>query len=544
MIVVGSGSAGGVIAERLGALDLRVLLLEAGPDVSARRGRLNAARTTEERTRARLAAVRAEMTQQPHADYLGWGYHDQAGRQHDYSRMLGGSSAHNGCQSVVGTPRDHALWPDGWQYGDVRPFYLRVIETLGVAPRDRLTMDAGARAFEFAASMHGLPRFDALGLDLNDAIDRGWTGGHPPFAGGVGPHPLNCRGLFSPLSEGTLDKYGGRVSVLETYIESARRNPNIEMLTGAVAHRINFGEVGGSLSARSITVLDPATGRTQDIEADGFVVAASVYGSPALLLRSNIGPVRVATSHNPHVRLRQVGRNLANHPVMLLGVRYSRDIHPQFTVASISVLKEFDDTTNAHAMALVNSPHPSIGSTLPQWGRPFKDLMRNWRRLQFGVVVKSHTLSEGSVNLDDSKPNGAGISFHIARDDLTALADARSEFASLLESINQCDLPAELEGLKVVEIFDVPGCGVASHGTGTCRMGVDPEDSVVDARTLLVHGFDNVWVVDGSIFPAQVHAPHLPISAVALRAAEEFIAPRLAQSNVGVSRGTGSSPCE
>lgn len=58
-------------------------------------------------------------------------------------------------------------------------------------------------------------------------------------------------------------------------------------------------------------------------------------------------------------------------------------------------------------------------------------------------------------------------------------------------------------------------------------MGRSATDSVVDSDTLRVHGFDNLMIVDGSIFPFPVQSPHVPISAVALKAAETLLRPML-----------------
>ena len=556
VIVVGSGSAGAVLAERLTRGTEpgfpRVLLLEAGLDWRERA--FDAAGLPggipSDPIRAGRTRVRANATQDHGADHEHWEYFDQFGVHHDYAKEVGGSSAHNGLQSMTGTRTDHALWPDGWQYEDLAPFYREVIERMNVRPRPRLTLDHGALAFERAAVAGGIPGVEQLGIDFNDAYARSGQGGAPTFSSAVGPTTANVRGLVGNNNGGTVDKYGGRQSVLETYIEDVRGRANLTLRPNAWVTHVDVRSHGRSHRAESVTFVDQLTGEVEGASADLVVLCCSVIGTPALLMRSNIGPLANPRSSNRHVALRHVGRNYRNQPVLLVGVEYEREIHPQFGFnLPITVNLDYDDLERAVVMGVQNIAHPSVGAGRSDWGAEFKDLARNWRRTQYGFVILTHPRSTGELRFDESKDNAIDIDFVPDRRDLIELGRAADRMREIFESINGLSLGGELAGLRVRRTFAMPGYAMASHGVATCRMGSDARDSVVSSRTLLVHGFENLMVVDGSVFPGQVQSPHVPISAVALRAAETIVRPLLGLRQPGDEverdergRGAGRSP--
>ena len=147
--------------------------------------------------------------------------------------------------------------------------------------------------------------------------------------------------------------------------------------------------------------------------------------------------------------------------------------------------------------------------------------------MQFGFVFLPYPSSEGAITLDESKPNSVNLTFTLSDKDDRLMQDGADEMRAIWEGINRLSLTGELAGLRVVKTFQTVGHMTASHAIATCRMGRQANDSVVDPTTLRVHGFENLMVVDGSIFPGQVQSPHLPISAVALKAANTLIRPQL-----------------
>ena len=151
-----------------------------------------------------------------------------------------------------------------------------------------------------------------------------------------------------------------------------------------------------------------------------------------------------------------------------------------------------------------------------QWGRRFKDNIRNWRNWGGAFVFPVFTTAVGQVTLDPTKANGARIDYAITPEDQALIQTGYDEATRILSNMNR------VGGPQVKSIETVPQPLMASHAQGTCRMGRRPEDSVVDLN-LVVHGFDNLMVVDGSVMPVQVQSPHYPISALAHKIADTFI---------------------
>ena len=117
-IIVGTGSAGGILADRLtDGTGKQVLVLEAGPDFETMYPGTDPADE-----RSRLRSVRANCTQHS-MDTFHWTYTDSSGNQIPYGKNVGGSGSHNGMQSYRATRLQHSLWPAGWHYNDFAPYY-------------------------------------------------------------------------------------------------------------------------------------------------------------------------------------------------------------------------------------------------------------------------------------------------------------------------------------------------------------------------------------------------------------------------------------
>jgi choline dehydrogenase-like flavoprotein len=155
-----------------------------------------------------------------------------------------------------------------------------------------------------------------------------------------------------------------------------------------------------------------------------------------------------------------------------------------------------------------------------QWGQRFKDNIRNWRNWGGAFVFPVFTTAVGQVTLDPTKTNGANITYAISAEDTALVQTGYAEATRIFSNMNR------LGGAKVKTVETVPQPLMASHGQGTCRMGSNASNSVVDLN-LRVHGFDNLMVVDGSVMPVQVQSPHYPISALAHKIADTFIRPDL-----------------
>jgi choline dehydrogenase-like flavoprotein len=261
--VVGGGTAGCVIAARLSEDPAQsVCLIEAGPDYGPLSARVWPAELLDPRA---LAFTHDWGTGGEDAHSLG-------------ARVIGGSSAHNACMAIVGTPADHDEWGDAWAHEWFAPHLQRARETLRVRPANTPDPAPLHVAFIEAATDLGLPFLD----DPDDAA-------HPV---GVGRLPVN-------VVDGT------RWNTAFAYLDPARTRSNLTVLGDTLVDRV---VLDGNRATGVVTADD------ERIEADVVVLTAGAYFTPAILLRSGIGPEDELARHGiPVVATLPVGEVLLDH---------------------------------------------------------------------------------------------------------------------------------------------------------------------------------------------------------------------------------------
>ena len=239
VLVVGGGTAGCVLAARLSeASDRQVCLVEAGPDYGP---------LAEGRWPPEILDPRALPTTH------GWGTGGEDGRPLG-GRILGGSSAVNGCMVLAGSPADYDEWGTGWSYDDLYPHLERATATLRTAEWNADHPTPFQAAFVEAAVAAGFPL-------LADPSD-------PASPVGVAASPRNVAD-------------GMRWNTALAYLEEARARPNLTIVADTLVDRVLF---------EGSTVTGVATEDGRRLEAGSVILAAGAYFSPAILLRSGIGP--------------------------------------------------------------------------------------------------------------------------------------------------------------------------------------------------------------------------------------------------------------
>ncbi len=468
--IVGAGAAGCVLAARLSENpDRSVCLIEAGPDY----GHLAEGRWPADLLDASDCATSHD-----------WGYGGET-----CCRVVGGCSAHNGCLVVWGTPDDYDGWGEDWGFAALRPYLERAQAVIGTRQFEPEEVGAWTRRALDGWTALGVPRLHDL--NATDAI------------AGAGLIPVNRRGRL-------------RLGAAIAYLDPARARPNLTILADALADRVVV------TAGRATGVVVRHGGGERLIEAGTVILAAGPYGSPAVLLRSGIGP---ATELEPLgipvvVDIAGVGRNLHDHPAVAIELE-----HDEALAAELAE----DDSRGAltHVQATLKAASP--------WCRPGTfdlQLLPNvaWERSAAGVPTGRHRVSLIPVEL---KPRSRGVVRLASADpadvpviDRRLFTDpAGHDLGVLMEGVERARALAATGPIaSVTGPADWPDESAVRanaftlfHPVGTCAMG-----SVVDSAGR-VAGVEGLRVCDASIVPEVPRAnTHLTVLAIA-----EAIASRL-----------------
>ena len=506
-VIVGAGSAGCVLANRLSADGAaRVLILEAGP-----------------RDRHPYIHIPLGLGKMHEYRMFDWGYETEPepslnGRRIEAMRgkVLGGSSSINVMAYTRGHRSDYDRWAQkgarGWSYADVLPYFKRC-ETWergenpwrgGSGPigtEYAKTRDPIYDAWLEAAKTAGLPVTD----DYNGAEQEGF---------GRGQYTI---------------RNGYRSSAATAYLTPARARPNLTVVTGAHACRLTMrGTRAAGVEYASVRGERIAVMAEREI-----ILCAGAFNTPALLLRSGIGPAAhlAELGIKPVIDL-PVGRNLQDHLAVLIFFArrdestFRRDM--RFDRMALAMLRAHF-LGSGPATVVPGGLHAFI-KTRPELAVPDIEFMFRGAPAQThlwfpllrpaypdGYAIRPtllHPDSRGEILLhsnDPMAPPRIVYNFFSAPDDLPRL---RQGFRRARDVAYQPAMDAfrgeEVspgEAVKTdaeIDAFIRRTAITAHHPCGTCAMGIGP-DTVTDAE-LRVRGAEHLRVVDASVMPDLVSA--------------------------------------
>ncbi|MCU0758286.1 MAG: GMC family oxidoreductase N-terminal domain-containing protein [Steroidobacteraceae bacterium] len=504
-VVVGGGSAGCVLANRLSAdPSIRVLLLEAGDADRSPYIHVPAAIIRCVGNPSLDWCLLAEPDPTRHGKVDLW----PAGK------TLGGSSSINGMLFVRGAHADFDRWAalgnPGWSWSEVLPLFRR-LENSEVG-------DDALRGRDGALHVSRLRTTHPLGKVFVAAARECGIPHNPDYNG------ASQEGVAEPQ---VTQRGGWRWSAARAFIAPARRRPNLRIVTGCTAEALLL-EGGRCVGVRARR----RDGSTAQFRASGEVLVASgTLGSPKLLMLSGLGPGAALRALGlPVLRdLPGVGANLQEHCNSLV----CADVNvPTYNTESTGprMLRHLarwivagDGPASSpypHGVAFLRSrpeePRPDLQMLFGPFAFDFDErgIIPYGKPAVSFVVNACHPESRGRLRLRSADPSAPPLIEH-------RLLDSDED---LRRQVAGCRIARRILGAPAfrpyVEREFLPGPGreddaaladhvrrtsfLGYHPVGTCRMG--PDEAAVVTPRLQVHGVAGLRVVDASIMPRQVAA--------------------------------------
>ena len=526
-VIVGGGSAGCVLANRLSASGRwQVLLLEAGP--------------ADSNPFIHVPAGIIPVIRSNTLNWKFWTAPQQAcgGRPMFWprGRTLGGSSSINAMCYIRGHAWDYDHWAslgnDGWSYQDVLPYFRKMenFEAIDQLP--------GARQFHGSGGPLNVAGHRYLNPLMSAFVDAAQQAGHARTADFNGAQQEGV-GYYH-----VMQKDGQRCSNARGFLTPALQRPNLKVITDAHAARVLFE------GKRAVGVRYLEKGRYAEARArQEVILSAGAIGSPQLLLLSGVGPRQQIEKHGiqPVHELPGVGENLQDH--LDIHVTWSEKtrnavtLHPTSLWRSLKAVFQYlfgrrGELTSNMAQAggfLKSDPAQPIPDL--QWhlvpfiysdhGQNLTPLFKHYAFTLMTCFLRPE--SRGSIRLASADPLAPPLidaNYLATPRDMEALVKGLKLARQVLAQpafaphrLEEMEPGAAVQSDEQIRDFIRRRAETVYHPVGTCKMGRDAL-AVVDPR-LRVHGLTGLRVVDASIMPTLIGGnTNAPTTMIAERAAD------------------------
>ena len=499
-IIIGAGSAGSVLANRLTANGRwKVLLLEAG----------KASHPV-----SWMPASFGLLINNPAANWL-YASTPEPGTHNrripvPRGKLLGGSSSINGLVFVRGQALDYDTWSQygnrGWSFESVLPLFKRMEDFESGA--DELRAEGGPLKVTEVPDQN--PLYDAW---FAAAKELGIP--HNPDYNGARQEGI--------VKTQTTISNGRRMSTAHCYLKPARTRQNLTIVTDALVHRVLLD------GARCTGVRYAHKGRVRDARAAHEVIlSAGGVASPQILELSGIGNPAILGAHGISVEhaLPAVGENLRDHinariqwEITRSGISYNERVrgYRRYLQGARYLMRRdgFMSLPSAPLLGFLKTKdtleNPDVQMHLVPY--TIKDSKRRLLRDEPGMTMACYQLrpeSLGTIHIHSAIPGeNPEILFNFLSDpvDQRTMIDGFKLIRKLantkaLDALRGGELNPGVEVSSDDEILDWirANAETAYHPIGTCRMGPEGPNTVVDDQ-LRVHGLNGLRVADASIFP-------------------------------------------
>ncbi len=515
-VIIGAGSAGCVLANRLSADGKNtVLLLEAGP--------------TDRNIWVQMPLGYGMTFFNPKVNWMYDTEKDEGLNKHSAywprGKVLGGSSSINAMVYIRGLPLDFNNWRDegnaGWGWDEVLPIF-RGFEDHEWGESEYHGRGGEVHITDIKNDVHPLCQnfltgAESIGYPRTDDFNG-------PQMEGVSTFHINTR-------------KGWRASSSNAFLRPVMKRGNLQVRTEAHATRILFdtksGDNNSNVSVRATRVEYLKNGTKHQVTArKEVIVSGGAINSPQLLQLSGIGDPELLAKHDIPVVMANpsVGRHMQDHLAMThyyksLKPTINNELYPLLGKLKVGLQYVFKrkgllSMSVNQAGGFVRSSEAEAVPNLQLYFNPLTYTLKPGD----GKLMNPDPYAAFSMSFNSCRPESRGH-LEISSADPLAKPLIHPNYLDtekdIQEAIAGCKILRDLsqsEAIKsVIQEETKPGLGIESdddlledfreragtiyHAVGTCRMGQDPANSVVDER-LRVHGVAGLRVVDASIFPA------------------------------------------